>query len=131
MNQLPNDSVANMTARVKQLRRARGWTGAELGKRMSDLGVSWDRSIVANVEAGRRQSFSVTELLALAHVFDVAPVHFLVPPDAEDFAVTPERSYSADCVRAWVRGETPLPGTNPRAFYTEVPLHELGSVKSA
>ena len=120
-----------MTWRVKQLRRARGWTGAELGKRMEDVGIPWDRAIVANVENGRRRSFTVAELLALAVVFDVAPVHFLIAPDAERYSITPKREYEAGRVRAWVRGEAPLPGTNLRTFRTEVPMEELERGRSA
>jgi transcriptional regulator with XRE-family HTH domain len=119
------NSVTTLTARVKELRRARGWTGAELGERMTKLGVRWDRSIVANVEAGRRKAFTVDELMALAIVFDVAPVHLMVPLDEGPYQVTPEMEQPTARVRAWIRGEEPLPGGRKRSWFTERPLGEL------
>ena len=48
------------------------------------------RSILADLEIGRRENISVAELLAFAVVPDVAPVHLLMPPEsAEPYAVTP------------------------------------------
>lgn len=73
----PSDSVKAMTAQIRRLRRVYGWTAAELGERMQRHGVNWNRAVVANVEHGRRQAFTVDELLALAVVFDRAPVDFL------------------------------------------------------
>ncbi|MGI5515275.1 helix-turn-helix domain-containing protein [Streptomyces sp. CA-106131] len=116
----PQDPVDTIRFRVKQLRGHRGWTGAELGERLTRLGVPWDRSIVANFEAGRRRTVSVTELMALSMVFDVAPVNLLVPLDNRPYKITPERTEGGDIVRAWVRGEDPLPGMDDRTFYTEI-----------
>ena len=117
--------MSTIASRVKQLRRTRGWTAAEVGERMTRLGVSWDRFTVANLEKGKRSTVTVTELLALSVVFDVAPVHMLVSPEAGDYSITPSFSQPAARVRAWVRGEQPLPGTHLRTWHTEVPLHEL------
>lgn len=119
------DPVANISVRVRELRTRKGWTGAELGKRMTALGSRWDRSIVANLENGRRATVSVSELFALARVFDVAPVHLLVPVQERAFRVAEGEVYPAGRVRDWVRGGTPLPGTDERMFRSEVPLDEL------
>jgi len=119
------DPVSNISARVRELRTRKGWTGAELGKRMTARGIRWDRSIVANLENGRRATVSVSELLALARVFDVAPLHLLVPVQERAFRVTEDEVYSTERVRAWIRGQTPLPGTDERMFRSEVPLDEL------
>jgi transcriptional regulator with XRE-family HTH domain len=121
----PTSPVDTIRHRVKQLRGHRGWTGAELGTRLTRLGARWDRSIVANFEAGRRRTVSVTELLALAIVFDVAPVNLLVPLDDRPYQVTPTRAENSDLVRSWVRGEQPLPGTDERTYRTEVSLADL------
>ncbi|MDV9170945.1 helix-turn-helix transcriptional regulator [Streptomyces sp. W16] len=120
------DPVATISARVKELRTRKGWTGADLGRQMTARGIRWDRSIVANLENGRRATVSVSELLALARVFDVAPVHLLVPVQEQPFRVAEDEVYPARRVRAWIRGESPLPGTDERIFRSEVPLDELG-----
>lgn len=91
---------------------------------MTNVGVRWDRSIVANLENGRRATVSVEELLALAYVLDVAPVHLVVPLDDGQFHVTPEWATNADRAREWFRGQHPLPSTDPRIFFSEVPLDE-------
>ncbi|MGW7195991.1 helix-turn-helix domain-containing protein [Streptomyces chryseus] len=110
---------------MKELRGRRGWTAAELGERLAKQGVRWDRFTVAGLESGKRQNVSVSELLALALVLDVAPVNLLVPVEDVPYQVTPTRIESADAVRAWVRGEVPLAAVNERTFYTEVSVSDL------
>lgn len=98
---------------------------------MARLGIPWDRHIVANLENGRRQAVSVTELLGLAYVLDVSPLHLLVPPldSTEDegpyLMVVPSRGFPLHVAREWVRGNEPAPGQDPRIFLTEVPLAEV------
>lgn len=125
----PNTPTAVIAGRVRELRRRRGWTAADLGARLTEHGVRWNRSVVANFESGRRPAVSVQELLALALVLDVAPVNLLAPLDDEQpYQITPTRAEVASAVRAWVRGEQPLPGTAPeavRTFYAEASLGDL------
>ncbi|MGW2587987.1 helix-turn-helix domain-containing protein [Streptomyces virginiae] len=118
------EPVGTISERARRLRRLKDWTAAELGERMASLGVPWDRSIVANLENGRRKSVSVSEWLALAVALDVAPVHLLVPPEGGRYRPTPELEYEASTVRAWIRGEEPLPGVDPRTFRMEAPEGE-------
>lgn len=128
MSASATDPTSTVRARVKQLRRRKGYTAAQLGERLAELGVPWNRSVVANFESGRRPAVSVHELLALALVLDVAPVNLLVPLADEPYQLAPDRTEGADAVRAWVRGEQPLPGAPPesvRTFYAEVPLADL------
>lgn len=113
--------------RIRALRGRHGWTASELAKHMAKVGIPWDRQIVTNVENGKRANITVNEWLALARVFDVAPIHLLIPVvDAAVFNVTPNETVPTSRARAWIRGAEPLPGTNPRTFRTEVPLNELG-----
>lgn len=119
------DPVAAIRQRAKQLRGRKGWTGADLGQHMTAKGVPWDRSIVANLENGRRRTVSVVELLALARVFDVAPVHLMVPLGDRDYQATPSERCSTSAARAWIRGEAPLPDTDTHVFRTEVPEDEF------
>ncbi len=119
------DPVDTVRRRVKELRGRKDWTGAELGKRLTELGVPWDRSIVANFENGRRRTVSVQELFALALVFDVAPVHLVIPLDDRPYRITPTRTEPSLETRDWFRGGRPLPGTDLRTFFSEVPLADI------
>jgi transcriptional regulator with XRE-family HTH domain len=111
-----------IAVKVRELRRKRGWTAAELGKRLTAFGIKWDRSIVANLENGRRVSVSVGELLGLAYVFEVAPVDLLIPGDEEAaYAIADGVSSTSGRVRAWVVGEFPLPGLDPLLMLLEQP----------
>ncbi len=112
--------------RVKAVRAARGLTGAQLAQKMTETGLKWDRSVVANLENGRRSTVSVEELLALAFVLEVAPVHLIVPLDDDGWlAVTPDVSTTNPLARAWIRGAEALPWTDERRFYSEVPESEF------
>jgi transcriptional regulator with XRE-family HTH domain len=112
--------------RIKEVRTRRGWSAHRLAEEMRALGVSWDRSIVANFESGRRKYVTVEELLALAYALSVAPVYLLLPIDDEyvDIAVTPEVTAKTVPVREWIRGRFPLMGQDPRLFWSERPRVE-------
>lgn len=122
---LPAQPVATIARQIKSLRKRKGWTAAQLGEALAKHGVPWDRFIVANLESGRRQTVSVTELLALALVLDVAPVNLLLPVRGGSYMVLPNRMEDASIVRDWIRGRQPLAGTDERTYFAEVPLNEL------
>jgi len=125
------DVVTNVAKRVKELRARKGLNAQEVGDRMWErTGIRWDRFTVANLETGRRKNITVPELLALARVLDVAPVHLLVPVDDQPFRLLPKEVQPADRVRAWVCGEEPLPMTDRRIFRTEVPLDEVPTTRT-
>lgn len=113
--------------RVRETRKRQGLTAQQLADLMRDCGVAWNRSIVANLENGRRQDVTVVELLALGRVLHVAPIHLLVPPTNDGtFHVTPNEAQPPSMARSWIRGAEALNGTDMRIFRTEVPLDELG-----
>jgi transcriptional regulator with XRE-family HTH domain len=128
MTQQPPDAqpavgpVETIARRVRELRRRRGWSAAQLAEQLRAAGLDWDRNIVANLETGRRASVSVGELLALAYVLNVAPVHLLVPLDNKTpYQVTPILAEPAWAIRRWVGGRRPLTGTDRRLYFFEVP----------
>jgi transcriptional regulator with XRE-family HTH domain len=132
--------------RVKELRTDRGWSAQRLGEELGKAGLKWDRSIVANLETGRRRVISISELLTLAYVLDVALVHLLVPTypsplwgegyesrpaddpnepnDNAPYQVTPHLAAPCYQVRQFIRAYEPLPGQDPWKFYAQVPAHE-------
>jgi transcriptional regulator with XRE-family HTH domain len=113
--------------RVREVRKKRGLTAAQLAEQMTRVGVPWKRGVVAKLESGLREAVSVEELLALASVLDVAPVHLLVPldDDAQPYAATPTQVEAAGFVRDWIRGDWYLDGTDVRDFFSELPDHEF------
>lgn len=118
--------VQTVALRVSELRKRKDLTAAEVGRRMKeDHGVRWDRFTVANLESGKRQNVTVVELLALARVLDVAPLHLLVPLEEVSYQVTPREEQPAARVRDWIRGVDPLPGMNQRIYFSEVPMEEM------
>jgi len=123
-------STQVIASRVKELRQRKGWSPRELGEHLAARTgetVRWDRFTVGNLENGKRQNVTVQELLALARVLDVAPVHLLVPVDEVSVQISAVEARPASLVRAWVRGEYALPGTDERTYRAEVPLSELSS----
>lgn len=119
----PNEAVV---ARMRELRKKRGLTAEQLGAAMTGVGIPWNAGVVTKLETGRRKSISVVELLALAYVLDVAPVHLLVPvDDSVEYQAFPGHvPYPARHVREWVRGHVGMGDTDLRAFYSEVPARE-------
>lgn len=118
----PTEVIAK---RVQEVRKRHGWSAQRLADAMSAAGVPWERQVVTKLENGQRQNVSAAELLALAYVLDIAPVHLLVP--VEDITVTPVPGQEAQAVRvrAWIRGEAPLGAQDARMFFSEVPRTEF------
>lgn len=57
--------------RVRWYRNLRGLSAQDLADRMAG---TMTRSVIANLEAGRKKDVTVTELTALAQALDVAPL---------------------------------------------------------
>lgn len=111
VTQTPVGPTAAIARQMRELRRAQGLSGQKLADAMTAEGVAWDRSIVANLETGRRRTVSVEEWLALARVLGVAPLHLLVPIEGGEYQVTPSLTADAEDVRTWVSGyDSPLTG---------------------
>jgi transcriptional regulator with XRE-family HTH domain len=131
--QTPSDAVA---ARVKQVRKRRDLTVADLAARCAELGAPQLTAQALYKLEGQRESatrrprpVSVDELLTLALALNVAPVHLLVPPDDSDapYQITPAVTATNRFVaRGWIRGVGPLSGDR-REFDTEVPQDEYYS----
>jgi transcriptional regulator with XRE-family HTH domain len=111
---------------------------AALAKRMTELGIPWDRSIVANLENGRRNLVSVDELLALALVLGVAPNRLILGPehDSEPVRLAPAVETTANRAWEWACGERAIrPGVHGSppwrdhvAFMTENRPHAAGDL---
>jgi len=109
---------------VRAFRRGRGWSAERLAEEMSAVGVPWSRVVVTKLETGRRPGVSVEELLALAFVLDVAPMHLLVPggDQGEPCVYLPDgREANREVVREWIAGRRPIHGQDLNRFIAGVP----------
>lgn len=70
--------------RVKTLRTGARLSGSALAAEMNKRGIPWNRTTVAKLETGRRESLNVQELLALALVLDVPPVSLIADPRRDE-----------------------------------------------
>ncbi|WP_190098340.1 helix-turn-helix domain-containing protein [Streptomyces griseoflavus] len=119
--------VDAIRVRVKELRGRSGMTAADLAERLTELGVKWNRSIVANFEAGRRPTVSVVEWLALSQALNVAPLHLLIPPAVDPetpYRITPNREATVRDARDWVRGMLALNSEDKERWAQEKPDDE-------
>jgi transcriptional regulator with XRE-family HTH domain len=126
----PHRAIAE---RVKELRKSRGWSAQRLAEEVTAAGIQWDRSIVANLENGRRAALSVEEWLTLAYVLDVAPVNLLVPTsdDGPDFAVVPDQVIPPMDVREWIRGRQPIGNQDVDHYFSKIAANDFGFIYSA
>lgn len=99
--------ISTIADRVRTLRAEHGLSAQRLADRMSELGISWKREVVANLENGRRGTVGVDELLALAIVFDVPPVTLLVNPTAAESELAEGVSTSPTMALLWMIGDIP------------------------
>lgn len=95
---------------ARHLRRAReesGWTQEQVAGAMREAGWAWQRVTVAEVEGGGRR-VSLDELLALAVIFGVPMIRFVLPGPG-DYVRLPEgsrcyRTLDDDAVRELMLG---------------------------
>jgi transcriptional regulator with XRE-family HTH domain len=137
----PSDFVGQ---RIKDLRKRRGWSLEGLADRCAELGAGQiTEHVIENIEHGRRdrrsgrrrRAVTVDELLIFAYALDVAPVHLLVPTQETRYPYVPQEPISdehgvypagiSSRVRQWIRGKEPMPGTDLRIYYSEVPADEF------
>ena len=76
----------HVAAQVEALRKQRGWSVQHLADRCADAGQpSLKRSVLVNLERGRRRYLTIGELHALGDVFDVTPAALLPPGERSKF----------------------------------------------
>jgi transcriptional regulator with XRE-family HTH domain len=95
---------------IRHHRGERGWSAQQLADECARVGMSIPRSVLADLENGRRASIAAAELLTIAAALEIPPGLLLCPVGRADSAeVLP--GYSVPPFRAlqWLAGESPLP----------------------
>jgi len=100
--------TAVVASQVKRLRNEREISGQQLADASEKLGFPLKRSVLANLENGRRETVSVAEVLALAYAIGVPPIMLLLPFGAADtIEVLPGQHVPVGEAFDWLTGQQP------------------------
>jgi transcriptional regulator with XRE-family HTH domain len=87
--------------RLREMRRARGWSQAELAAVMTEAGRPMGRAALLRIENGER-GLSLDEALSFAAVLHVAPAHLLSPRGDGIVWLTSKLGVDGEGMRAWL-----------------------------
>lgn len=100
--------------------QGRKLTTQALADRTAELGYPMDRSVIAKLETGKRQTITVPDVLVLAQALEVPPLLLLLPlGEADNVEIRPDVEVSTVDAFRWFMGERPLPGTRWEGLDTE------------
>lgn len=110
-----------VAARIRSLRGSRSWSAERLAQECADRGfVNVNRSVIANIENGRRSAVTIDECIALALALDVALVD-LITPNGVEHTIEPVPGTTVDVgdYREWMTGMNPFPGVDGEHYWTQ------------
>lgn len=99
--------------RVTRYRKMNGWTMEDLASRTIDEGLpAVGKSVIANIENGRKVDVSVAQLVSLARALEVPPVALMMDLDdmsrRQSIVVGNTRTFD-DALFGWITGHWPVP----------------------
>jgi len=120
---MENESpITTFRRRLREVREARRWSQQDLSRQLDQLGYRLDKTSIARLEGGQRD-VSLMEVIHIAHVLGVAPIHLFVPTENDVRVELPAHSDHSDRLiltpnqmRRWVRGDEPLV-SQPAQFF--------------
>ncbi|MBA0053765.1 XRE family transcriptional regulator [Streptomyces sp. AJS327] len=71
--------VATVAAEVRRRRKEMGMSAQDLADACAEIGHPVPRNVIANMEAGRRSSLPLTDVMVLAQALDTSPICLIVP----------------------------------------------------
>ena len=106
--------IRSIAIQVRRYRKERKLSARQLADRCAAIGFGIPRTVLADLENGRRQSLGVAELLVLARALDVSPVDLVFPVGyGEQVRCSPgERVPVIDAVDWWA-GRLSITGIGP------------------
>jgi transcriptional regulator with XRE-family HTH domain len=109
----PDRLTQVVAGEVRRRRRELEMTAQQLADRCTELGSPLHRSVIANLENGRRPLVSVAELIILARALDVPPVLLISPVGRrETIEILPgQEAPTAWDAALWFSGEARLEDT--------------------
>jgi len=100
--------VAREVRRYRENRRPK-MSAQQLADRTAELGMPIPRSVLANLESGRRETVSVAEVLVLAAALGVSPIELMCPVGFDEKAeMLPGRMMDPREAMRWFTGEMKL-----------------------
>lgn len=94
-----------VAAQVRYWRDQRQLSAQQVADKTKDLGYHVPRSVIANLENGRRDIVTVAELLAFAAALDVPPAILIAPVGrVESLPILPSWTTSPWMARGWMNG---------------------------
>ncbi|MFT3660010.1 MAG: helix-turn-helix transcriptional regulator [Gordonia sp. (in: high G+C Gram-positive bacteria)] len=108
-NQQTTERIASS---VQARRKAKKMTAAQLADRTAELGHPLSRSVISDIETGRKRSLEVGELIVLAAALGVPPIVLIYPdiPDGEVEAL-PGWQVPSGAALDWFSGDGALSRT--------------------
>lgn len=103
------ERVGKQVASAREGIGGRRMTAQALANRTAELGQPLDRSVIAKLEKGLRQTITVAELLVLARALDVPPATLLFPLDQSEVELLPGEERGVWPSLLWLTGEAPYP----------------------
>ncbi|GGU60032.1 hypothetical protein GCM10010211_26320 [Streptomyces albospinus] len=110
---------------VRRYRNERGMSAQALADACAEIGYEIPRTVIANLENGRRASVEIADLLVLAKALKVPPIALLMPVGvAGTIEVLPGQEVSIWDAVTWFTAEVPL-GDEPSEGTIEAKLYEF------
>ena len=104
-NTLPASAV--FAQRLRETRKERGYTLAELERRMKLNGNPISKSALQLIELGRR-GLSLDEALALTEVLQAVPANMLIPPSGKLVRLSEGLAVEGSDMRRWLSSGLPF-----------------------
>jgi transcriptional regulator with XRE-family HTH domain len=102
----PGALIKVIGSQVKRYRTAKRprMSAQALSDATNERGLLIKRSVLANLESGRKTSLAVEQLLVLADVLGVPPVLLMVDVDADEIEIVPDRTTDPWFAAMWIAG---------------------------
>ena len=98
--------VRLIAGEVKRWRDRREMSAQQLADACEALGHPIPRSVIANLESGRRETISVPEVVVLAKALEVSPVQLLYPLGVDpEVEALPGRTVDTEAAMRWFTGQ--------------------------
>lgn len=114
--------TARVSEAVRRFRTERGMSAQDVADACASLGHSIPRTVVSNLENGRRSGVDLSEVLVLAKVLGVPPIALVIPAgEVGSVEILPGQDMSTSDALEWFSAEIPFgddpePGTLDARF---------------
>lgn len=135
MTQWNHELVSRIAAEIRKCRNDAKLSAAKLSDRTDEAGMRITRSVIADLENGRKKTLDISELIVLARALNVAPLELIYPDlpdgDAEMWPGCVNRSIVA---AQWFSGEVVQLSDDDGDFFYSVsnsgiPRHRIGRAR--